>query len=149
MWRTSIEKLLQPLGLNRPVTFTQPASAAAIQQLEQQLRLVLPSELKALLSESDGLFSPSRGSFIWTMKGILTCNSEFRTIESFKELYMPFDHMLFIGDNGSGDQYFYPILAGSVRNPDIYLWNHENDSRQWFAGHMHQFLVRVITEQLK
>jgi hypothetical protein len=33
----------------------------------------------------------------------------------FKELYMPFDCLLFFADAGNGDQFGYPICDGVIR----------------------------------
>lgn len=32
------------------------------------------------------------------------------------------------------------ILAGEVRSSDIFVWNHENDSRNWVAPDVRQFI---------
>ncbi len=46
---------------------------------------------------------------------------------------MPFDCLLFFADGGNGDLFGYSILNGIVQRDDIYVWNHENDSRTWVA----------------
>jgi hypothetical protein len=53
---------------------------------------------------------------------------------------MPFDALLFFGDAGNGDQFAYGILDGEVRMPDIFAWDHENDSRYWVAPDLRQFI---------
>lgn len=53
----------------------------------------------------------------------------FRQSVDFRELYMPFDCLLFIADAGNGDQFAYSIVGGAIRRDDIFAWDHENDSR--------------------
>jgi hypothetical protein len=71
-------------------------------------------------------------------------NLAFRSNPDFCELYMPFDHLLFFGDEGSGDQFAFRILAGGVQSDNVFQWVHENDSRQWFAGDIRDYLARAL-----
>lgn len=45
---------------------------------------------------------------------------------------MPFDHVLAFGQTGNGDLFFHPVLRGEVRE-DVFVWDHEDDSRTWYA----------------
>jgi hypothetical protein len=62
---------------------------------------------------------------------------------------MPFDHLLFFADAGDGDQFAFGILNGEIRNPDIFVWNHENDSRTWVAPSLDVYLEWWINGKLK
>ncbi len=42
---------------------------------------------------------------------------------------MPFEPLLFFGDEGNGDLYFFAILDGKIRNGSVFRWDHENDNR--------------------
>ena len=53
---------------------------------------------------------------------------------------MPFDCLLFFGEEGSGELYAYVITEGAIRRPDVFLWEHETDSRQWYAARMQNYL---------
>ncbi len=57
---------------------------------------------------------------------------------------MPFDSLLFFGEAGNGDQFFYRILDGHVRDADVYLWDHETDSRTWGAPSLVAFLPSIL-----
>ena len=126
------------------VTFAAAASVAALDGLERQLELALPPELRAFLAESNGLADRHRTSVVWSAAAIAEQNREFRTRRDFRDLYMPFDAMLFFGAAGNGDQFFYRILNGAVRHTDIYLWDHENDGRIWRAPGLGRFLREVL-----
>ncbi|HZF01987.1 MAG TPA: SMI1/KNR4 family protein [Methylomirabilota bacterium] len=119
--------------------FASPTTEAQIAALEQSLAVQLPSELREFLLEADG-FSADYGSrVIWSVSHIEQENREFR--KSFRELYMPFDHLLLFGDHSGGDHYAFAICVdGQIRSPDIYCWDHETDGRAWFAGRLEQFL---------
>ena len=145
MWLPFITTLVPRFGEDGQVRLMEPTSAAAIRAAEQQLGLTFPEELVALLCESNGFYALSHGSFVWPIENVVKQNQAFRTHDSFREMYMPFDHMLFIGDDGGGNQYFYPIVAGAIRKQDIYFWNHENDSREWYAAHLKQFLKEIVS----
>jgi hypothetical protein len=58
---------------------------------------------------------------------------------------MPFDHLLFFGDDGGGDQFALSIQAdGVIHKYDIYRWEHETDARSWFASGLEQFLAKRL-----
>jgi len=53
---------------------------------------------------------------------------------------MPFNHLLFFGDAGNGDQFAFSIHAdGKIYRPDVFVWNHEDDSRTWIAPSLKTF----------
>nr|WP_329202312.1 MULTISPECIES: SMI1/KNR4 family protein [unclassified Streptomyces] len=57
------------------------------------------------------------------------------------QLYMPFDALLFFGDNGGGDQFAF---VQTPRRPDVFVWEHETDSRRWVAGDLRDYLGRSL-----
>ena len=134
MWREYLE------GLGAGVTLAAPASAEAIARAERGLEVELPAELRELLLESDGVTDEYGTELIWPVERILEDNSMFRGNADFAELYMPFDALLFFGDSGGGDQWAFTVLAGRVRRPDVFVWDHENDSRSWAAPSLRVFL---------
>lgn len=83
-------------------------------------------------------------SLVWPVERIEADNLAFRSNPDFRELYMPFDPLLFVGDDGGGDQFGFRILAGEIQPDNVYRWVHENDSRQWFAGDLRDYLARAL-----
>jgi hypothetical protein len=75
-------------------------------------------------------------------------NLFFRGFEDFKEIYMPFDHLLFFADSGTGDQFAYSILNKEIRRTDVFAWNHEDDSRKWVASSMKQYIEWWLTDKI-
>jgi len=127
MWRETLQKMSSDL------TFMAPATDAEIDQINVELGIQPPDELRSLLAESNGVDGEYGLGLLWDVARIIEDNRRFRSIPDFAELYMPFDCLLFFGDAGNGDQFAFPVLKGSVRRPDIFVWNHEDDSRSWAA----------------
>ena len=120
--------------------FFSPTNREEILKAEQLLGVLLPDELKDLLKESNGVYSEYGLGLIWPLERIIKDNLDFRQTPDFKDLYMPFEPLLFFADAGNGDQFAFVILDGEVRQTDIFVWNHENDSRSWAAPSLQMYL---------
>jgi hypothetical protein len=127
MWLETLQKMSSDL------TFKAPATNAEIDQISVELGVQPPDELRSLLAESNGVDGEYGLGLLWDVARIIDDNQRFRSIPDFAELYMPFDCLLFFGDAGNGDQFAFAILSGSVRRADVFVWNHEDDSRSWVA----------------
>jgi hypothetical protein len=90
MWMDLINELTKEYKFQLPVTETQ------LFELESLLQVELPKSLKELLLESNGVVDEYGCDIIWTLERIKKDNLEFRSNNDFKELYMPFDHLLFL-----------------------------------------------------
>ena len=127
------------LDLNPELDLAEPASPEAIARAAEGLGVELPAELRDLLLDTDGVADEYGTELIWPVERILADNSMFRSTPEFADLYMPFDALLFFGDSGGGDQWAFTVLAGQVRRPDVFVWDHENDSRTWAAPSLRVF----------
>jgi hypothetical protein len=143
MWRERINSLTAKAEFSAPVT------AASIAIAEQAIGVRLPADLVAVLNESDGISGEYGLGLLWKIERIKEENRRFRSIPDFKDLYMPFDSLLFFGDAGNGDQFAYTVLQGEVRRDDIFVWDHENDSRTWVAPSLGVFYDWWLTGKLK
>lgn len=122
------------------VRFASAVSKDELASVEQKLKLQIPEQLTGLLTELNGLSANYGSTVIWSAADVTRRNTEFRTNGDFRELYMPFDHLLFFADDGGGDQFAFAIHAdGQVHKDDIFLWEHETDARSWYAGRLEQF----------
>ena len=120
--------------------FGRPASESQLVSVEQTLGVRLPDLLREFLLEADGVTADYSSGVIWSVADIQKRNLEFRTFADFRELYMPFDHLLFFGDDGSGDQFAFAIHAdGQIHKHEVFRWEHETDARSWFAAELEQF----------
>ncbi|EJV84592.1 MULTISPECIES: SMI1/KNR4 family protein [Bacillus cereus group] len=134
MWKNTIRSISSNLSLKNPATKDELA------EVQKNLQLELPNDLYQLLQETNGI-EGEYGQFIWDASKIKIENMNMRNIVGFKDLYMPFDCLLFFADGGNGDLFGYSILNGIVQRDDIYVWNHENDSRTWVAPSLKIFMV--------
>jgi hypothetical protein len=98
----------------------------------------VPTDLRALLLESDGLQAEYGLNLVWSLERIRKDNLYFRQSADFCELYLSFDQLLFFGDAGNGDQFAFPCLPD--RDHEVFVWNHEDDSRSWLAPRLSTFL---------
>src|ERR1044071_3534668 len=127
-------------GICAEATLSEPAQEQALLAAETQLGMRLPQELRELLAESNGVLGEYDLALIWPIERIVADNRLFREDESFRDLYMPFDGLLFFADAGNGDQFAFAVANGQVRRPDIFVWNHEEDSRTWLAKDLGDYL---------
>jgi len=129
-------------------SFSEPAGEQTLSAAETQLGMQLPDELRELLAESNGVRGEYELALIWPIERIVADNRLFREDESFKTLYMPFDGLLFFADAGNGDQFAFAVAGGQVRRPDIFVWNHEEDSRTWLAKDLCDYLEGWISGRI-
>lgn len=134
MWKELVS------NLTKDSKYFLPVKEDEIHKAEQILNVKFSEELKSLLFETNGIKGEFQVDLIWSLDRILKDNIQFRNYPDFKELYMPFDCLLFFADAGNGDQFAYTIIDGEIRRNDVFVWNHENDSRIWVASSMKQYI---------
>ena len=142
MWIEYVSKYLEKANFNSPALYLNIIS------VEKDLKVKLPDELRELLIETNGIKDQFLSDLIWPLERIKNDNLMFRNFNDFKELYMPFDHLLFFSDSGTGDQFAYAILNGEIRRNDIFVWDHESDSRKWVASSMKQYIEWMLTDKI-
>ncbi|MBL1082296.1 SMI1/KNR4 family protein [Streptomyces actinomycinicus] len=135
MWRQAATEVFPGVG------FRDPAEASGLVAAETRLGRRLPAELRQLLLESDGVTGHFHVDTVWPIDRIVETNLLFRSDEAFTQLYMPFDAFLFFGDNGGGDQFAF---VRQPERPDIFVWEHESDSRRWVANDLLDYLGRAL-----
>jgi hypothetical protein len=109
--------------------FHEPATREAIQSVEAALGHPLPRELRELLNETDGIEGEYGLGLLWNAERIATDNASFRSSTDFADIYMPFVGLVFFADAGNGDQFFVSLSGTN----EVYVWDHESDSRTWVA----------------
>jgi len=132
MWKDLIRNISE-----EPV-FNEPATPEQLKEIEVTFNLEITNELTNLLKESNGV---DGGLRIWTIKEIIEENVDRRTLEVFKDSYMSFDSLLFFGDAGNGDFFGFSIINDEIQKSDIYVWNHEDDSRTWIAPSLEKLFI--------
>lgn len=89
--------------------FSPPSDEVTIAEAEKVLNVEFPPDLRSFFLEAGGLVADYGCEVIWKISDIVDRNNGFRGTVSLGELYMPFDHLLFFGDDGSGDQFAIAI----------------------------------------
>lgn len=125
--------------------FNSPATEVVLQDLLFQFCLdELPLELEELYTQTDGIFEildgQEIGDLIWPASKAVQINREYRNQPDFKNLYMSFDQLFFVSDAGNGDLFGFVTLNGKFYRRDIFVWNHEDDSRTWVAPDLAKFI---------
>lgn len=137
MWKNFIANINSDLEFNFPICEKDLLDVEAI------LNISFPKDLKEFLYESDGL---KNSTAIWSIENIKKNNLFLRTSDIITETYMPLDCFLFFGDAGNGDCFAYAIINQSIYQNNIYIWDHENDSRKWIYDSLEAFLKDYLKE---
>ncbi|MFJ1656272.1 SMI1/KNR4 family protein [Streptomyces sp. NPDC088337] len=135
MWKEAAAEALPE------VEFRPPVDATALAKAERRLGRGLPAKLTALLMETNGMVGEYGTDVVWSLDRIVEQNLLFWSPDTFPGVYMPFDPLLFFGDNGGGDQFAFVLTP---ERPDIFVWDHENDSRLWAARELEDYLHRSL-----
>ncbi|MFK4222765.1 SMI1/KNR4 family protein [Streptomyces sp. NPDC019890] len=128
-------------SLSAEVEFADPVNPESLGAATAALEESIPEDLRSLLSEANGVTDEYGTEFIWSVEQVVARNREMRGTVDFRSLYMPFDPLLFFGDSGGGD------LFAFVQRPsrsDIFVWQHESDSRLWVANDLRDYLGRYL-----
>jgi len=142
-WRSHVA------SLTPHASFFPPADDTRLREAEDRLGLRLPTALRSLYAQSNGVRGEYELGLVWSVEQVVEDNLMFRTRADFAELYMPFAPLLFFADAGNGDQFAFTILAGGVRRPDVFVWDHETDSRAWAAPDLRLYLEWWLSGKLE
>ncbi|MGW0336890.1 SMI1/KNR4 family protein [Streptomyces sp. NPDC003011] len=118
-----------------------PATEGSLSDIESRLGQQVPHTLRAFLGETDGIEANFGTELVWTSEKIMAENAAFRNNEQFRALYMPFKPLMFFGDNGGGDQFAFVRIPA---RDDVFVWDHETDSRTWISPSLESFLRRSL-----
>ena len=135
---------LEQIGEWGQAHFHDPATEDTLRDVEASLGHPLPHELRELLTETNGIEGEYGLGLLWTAERIASDNQFFRTATDFAVLYMPFGGLVFFADAGNGDQFFISLSG----NNEVYVGNHENDSRTWVASTVLGYLETWMRGQL-
>ncbi|MEU0032172.1 SMI1/KNR4 family protein [Streptomyces sp. NPDC006335] len=135
MWREAATAVFPGVGLRKP------AQAPELIAAETRRGQTLPTDLRGLLLETNGIIGHVHVDTVWSIDQIVQTNLHFWADQTLGQLYMPFTPFLFFGDNGGGDQFAF---VHTPERPDIFVWEHESDSRRWVASNLQDYLSRAL-----
>src|SRR3954466_10928771 len=143
MWRERITSYCSS------ARYSSGCSVNELDAAERDLGVRLPPDLRDVLTESDGVLGEYDLGLIWPIARMVEDNRMFRTNLDFRDLYMPFGHLLFFADAGNGDQFAFPIHGEAIQRPEIFVWNHESDSRTWVAPSLERYVDWWVSGRIK
>ncbi len=117
--------------------FFLPATAEQLALVERDLDSSLPSDLKSLLEESNGVMDTYGLHIVWNTEEIRKYNSTTHN-QYFRERLSTL--LLFFADAGNGDEYAVHVTDHEVQQPDIYVWRHEDDRIEWVASSLKSYI---------
>ena len=152
-WKTFISNLELP-NLQTIFRFNLSATDNQLKALQDYFNLnELPEELVDLYRQFNGieeyLDTMKIGELIWPIDRVIETNKDFRNNHNFKDLYMSFEQLFFVADAGNGDLFGFVTLNGNFDRDDIFVWNHENDSREWVAPNLTKFIEWWLNGSIK
>ncbi|WP_369290080.1 SMI1/KNR4 family protein [Priestia megaterium] len=126
--------------------YGEPASREDIEVLEKLFSIQIPKELRSLLYETNGINDSYGYSLIWSIEKITRENLNLG--ERLEDVYLPFNNLLFFADARNGDMFGYSISDRSIKQNDIYLWNHRNNEQTQIAPSLNDFVEDWIRGKL-
>ncbi|WP_327078160.1 SMI1/KNR4 family protein [Priestia megaterium] len=126
--------------------YGEPASIEDIEVLEKLFSIQIPKELRSLLYETNGVNDSYGYSLIWSIEKIIRENLNLG--ERLEDIYLPFNNLLFFADARNGDMFGYSISDRSIKQNDIYLWNHGNNEQTQIAPSLNDFVEDWISGKL-
>lgn len=117
-----------------------PPDAGDVARAERVVGSRLSASLADLYRHADGVVDQWGYAYVLPIAEMREQNETFRS--SFGDLYMSFDDLVLFGQLGNGDMLFQPRVPGG--NDNVFVWDHEDDSRTWFATDAADALVRLV-----
>lgn len=149
------ELLLELTSENEWVKLQPPCLDREIERAEKVVGYPFPSELRALLKETNG--------DNWCL---MSADAIIENVESNRAIWLPLfeeayskeeyidkvDRFIFFATNGCGDYYCYRVDAdGKPDETAIYIWEHEDlGEKCWkkVAGSMTEFITRYYNSEI-
>lgn len=128
--------------------FRPAATEVVLADAERRLGATIPTDLRSLLAESDGMLGGYGLGLVWPVTRIIDDNRDFRSRTVFRQHYEPFDDLLFFGDAGNGDQFAFR-RANGLWAEGVFAWDHEDDRRSRVAPDLRRYLEWWADGRLK
>lgn len=160
-WRDFITGLASPRedGLPRFRPADKGATTADLAHLEAAVGLTLPTGLRALLLEMNGVDDEAaylrlimsvediirENDGMWKKGYAARCSSEGAGKKKYAArdaVEIPFDQLFCFANRGNGDIFGFLIENNSMRGDRVFEWDHEMEEVTPFADSLRDFLVQ-------
>ena len=145
-WKEYVENNLNQTEGSTKFHLSLPVSEESLIDLKSRFGLSeLPKDLEELYRQSDGIHEIMDETKLWNLIGsveeVIEMNETQRSDPGYKDCFMSFDELFFFsGTAGNGDLFGFVVLHGKFVKSDVYVWNHEDDSRYWVAPDLIKFV---------
>jgi hypothetical protein len=145
MWRELIRELhkdVEPIhDLDPGPEFAPGATPDELETLERQVRARLPSSLKELLGESNGVLVVFGQHLIWTTDEIAENNHQLRADVMYDLRRTSFDQLICFGDAGvDGILFAFPVGEDGLAREEVYAWYPISDELVWKATSLRGYI---------
>jgi hypothetical protein len=142
-WKQLLEKVLPD------AKFHPPATVNEIVEIEKECHVTLPEDLTALLLEVNGVSDGEFGyAHLWSSERIIKENMWLHG-DDIGVCSPAFTSVLFFADAGNGDNFGFQFDdQGRIASPDVYVWDHEEDSIRVIAPTLAQFVQGWFSGEL-
>jgi hypothetical protein len=117
------------LAAEANLRLTPPPRQEAVREAEQKLGCHFASSLRSCYQQTDAVTDEWGYAYILPVADLVQQNQQLRT--QYRDLYMSFDDLIAFGQLGNGDLFFQPLAPPG--NDNVFVWDHEDDSRRWYA----------------
>jgi hypothetical protein len=148
-------------GMECKAVFQPPASFQDLAELESQLGAKLPTDLRSLLLQSNGVMSMLKlrdGDWMedmwlfWTTSNVIEQNHQLRraTMHPFDDTRRSCpraEELLFFASDGADGIFAHPVNAKGVAEPSVLVWTPIGDELTPIASSLKDFVEGSLTGQ--
>lgn len=136
---TDWQRVAEEIGL---CAVAHPLGGFAVREAEKALGCRLSDSLRDLYAQTNGLLDEWGYAYVLSISDLVERNRQFRS--QYGNLYMSFDDLVVFGQLGNGDMFFQPSIPEA--NDNVFAWDHEDDSRTWYARDVEDAIRRFTAQ---
>lgn len=120
-----------------------PPSDADVRDAGEALGCRLSASLRILYAQTNGLLDEWGYAYVLSLAELVQQNQQFRA--QYGDVYMSFQALVLFGQLGNGDMLFQPCVPEATDN--VFVWDHEDDSRTWYARDVEDAVRRLTARE--
>jgi SMI1/KNR4 family protein SUKH-1 len=120
-----------------------PPNVSTVRDAEDALGCRLSDSLQGLYAHTNGLLDEWGYAYVLSISELVEQNRQFRG--EYSDVYMSFNDLVLFGQLGNGDMFFQPSIPEA--NDNVFVWDHEDDSRNWYARDIEDAIRRFTSKE--
>lgn len=129
------QEIAQATGLR----LTPPPERCEVDAAEGALACHFSPSLRATYEQTNAILDEWGYAYVLPIAELVEQNKQLRSM--YADVYMSFDDLIIFGQLGNGDLLFQPRVPDG--NDNVFLWDHEDDSRTWYGRDVEDALRRL------